>query len=87
MEKIFIIYIVLINIITFSVFGIDKLKAIKNKWRTPESVLLGLSLMGGSAGGILGMYIFRHKTKKLVFRLAVPFFLILHIVLIYLILK
>ena len=85
--KILIIYLAFINTITFIVFGADKRKAIKNKWRTPESVLLGLSLMGGSAGGILGMYIFRHKTKKLVFRLAVPFFLILHIVLIYLILK
>ena len=87
MEKIFIIYIVLINIITFSVFGIDKLKAIKNKWRIPEKVLFILSIIGGSFGGLAGMYAFRHKTQKPVFKFGIPAVLIVQIVLVYLITK
>lgn len=87
MEKIFIIYIVLINIITFSVFGIDKLKAVKNKWRIPEKVLFILSIIGGSFGGLAGMYSFRHKTQKTVFKFGIPAVLIVQIVLVYLITK
>ncbi len=57
-------YLIIINIINFIMFGIDKAKAKKNKWRIPESTLLGLSLIGGSLGGIMAMTSFRHKTKK-----------------------
>ncbi len=83
MEKIFIIYIIVINLITFLVFGIDKLKAIKDKWRIPEATLFILSLAGGSVGGLLGMYTFRHKTKKPAFKFGIPAILIVQIVLIY----
>ena len=72
-----------INIITFTVFGIDKLKAVKNKWRVPEKVLFLLSLLGGSLGGLTGMYTFRHKTKKNVFRFGIPLILIVQIIFIY----
>ncbi|MBE6783899.1 MAG: DUF1294 domain-containing protein [Ruminococcaceae bacterium] len=85
--KFLIIYLILINIITFIVFGADKLKAVKNKWRVPESVLLGLSLAGGSVGGIFGMYIFRHKTRKIAFKLLIPLFCIVHIILVYLLIR
>ncbi|MNL75663.1 hypothetical protein D3C87_2015100 [compost metagenome] len=47
--------------------GIDKYKAKHHKWRIPESTLLAAGLAGGGIGGLLGMFLFRHKTKKLVF--------------------
>lgn len=58
------IYLIIINIISFILYGLDKYKAIINKWRIPESVLLTISFLGGGIGSLLGMYIFRHKTKK-----------------------
>lgn len=87
MEKIFIIYLAIISIITFAVFGIDKLKAIKDKWRIPEKVLFLLSIIGGSVGAMLGMYTFRHKTKKPLFKFGIPAILIVQIVAIYFIIK
>ena len=87
MEKIFIIYLALINIITFAVFGIDKFKAVRDKWRIPEKVLFLLSIIGGSVGAMLGMYTFRHKTKKPAFKFGIPVILIVQIVLIYFIMK
>lgn len=87
MEKILIIYIIIINIITFSVFGIDKLKAVKNKWRIPEKILFLLSIIGGSVGGLAGMYTFRHKTQKPAFKFGIPVILIIQIILIYFIIR
>ena len=87
MEKIFIIYIILNNLITFSVFGIDKFKAVKNKWRIPEKILFLFSIIGGSVGGLLGMYTFRHKTQKPAFKFGIPTILIVQIVLIYFIMR
>lgn len=72
-----------INVITFAVFGIDKLKAVKNRWRVPEKILFFLALLGGSLGAIIGMYSFRHKTKKIAFRIGIPVILIVQIVFIY----
>ena len=72
-----------INIITIAVFGIDKLKAVKNRWRVPEKVLLLLALLGGSPGALIGMYSFRHKTKKIAFKIGIPVILIAQIVFIY----
>ena len=74
-------YLLIINFITFITFGIDKYKAIKNKWRIKEATLLGLSFIGGALGGMLGMYVFRHKTKKFYFFLGIPFMMILHVAL------
>lgn len=87
MEKILITYFIIINLITFAVFGIDKLKAVKDKWRIPEKVLFLLSIIGGSAGAILGMYTFRHKTKKPAFKFGIPAILIVQIVLLYFIMR
>lgn len=72
-----------INVITFAVFGIDKLKAVKNRWRVPEKILFLLALLGGSLGAIIGMYSFRHKTKKIAFRIGIPVILIVQIIFIY----
>ena len=76
-------YLLLINVITFAVFGIDKFKAIKHKWRVKEAALFGLSLMGGSLGGLLAMYLFHHKTRKLIFVIGIPLILILQMALVY----
>ena len=56
-------YLLLLSIITFFMYGTDKYKAKKGKWRVPEKVLLLSSFFGGAFGGIFGMKVFRHKTK------------------------
>lgn len=61
--KYIIIYLAAMSVVTFILFGVDKHKAKAHKWRIPEKTLLGLSLLGGFAGGFLGMEFFRHKTK------------------------
>lgn len=63
LEHYIIIYIGLISLAAFILFGIDKQKAKKHKWRIPEKTLLGMCLIGGFMGGFLGMQTFRHKTK------------------------
>ena len=72
--------IIFINIITFFVYGLDKLKAVNHWWRIPEAVLLGLAVAGGSVGAYLGMIIFRHKTLKPLFRFGVPVILLVHVI-------
>ena len=59
-----------LNMINFLLFGYDKFQAKRGGWRIPEKVLLGLSLVGGGIGGLAGMLVFRHKTRKNVFWLA-----------------
>ena len=70
-----------VNLRAFALYGIDKLKAKKGAWRIPESTLLLVAFLGGSLGALLGMELFRHKTKHAKFRILVPLFLILHIAL------
>ena len=77
-----IIYLIIINIIGFLAMFIDKRKAIKGAWRIPEKTLFLLTLLGGGIGTIAGMYIFRHKTKKLKFTVGFPVILITEIALI-----
>ena len=56
-----------ISLVTFILYGADKRRAVKGKWRVPEKVLLSLSFFGGAAGGIAGMIFCRHKTRKPLF--------------------
>lgn len=70
--------LIIINIITFFAYGLDKLKAVNHWWRIPEWVLLGLATAGGSVGAYLGMMVFRHKTLKPLFRFGVPVMIIVH---------
>ena len=75
------ICICVINLITFILYGADKWKAVHKRWRISEAVLIGMAIAGGSAGGLLGMYVFHHKTRKPAFRFGVPVILILQILL------
>ena len=73
------IYFVCINVITFLTYAIDKDRARKGKWRIRESVLLGLCVVGGTLGGLLGMRLYHHKTKKPKFYIGVPTILVMQI--------
>lgn len=68
----FIIYIIVINIISFVAMGIDKRRAVKNKWRISEKALFLFVVLGGGIGGTIGMYMFHHKTKHWYFALGFP---------------
>lgn len=81
--KYFIIYLIIINLIAFLAMYLDKRKARYGKWRIPEQSLFILALIGGSIGAIIGMYTFRHKTKKYRFSIGFPVILVLQIVLIF----
>ena len=76
-------WLVIINLIAFAVFGIDKKRAKKGQWRIPEKTLFLTALLGGSVGAILGMYIFRHKTKHWYFQIGIPAILIAQIAAVY----
>jgi len=63
-------YLIAINVVTFAVFGYDKLIAPTQATRVPEAILLALTALGGCVGGIIARPVFRHKTLKVAFRLA-----------------
>lgn len=77
--QIIIIYLIVVNVVTFFVFGIDKWKSKRNKWRIPEAHLLGLAVIGGSIGAWIGMTLWHHKTMHKKFKYGVPAILILQI--------
>jgi len=72
-------YYLLINIITFLVWGYDKLKAKTNGWRVPEVTLYLLILIGGGIGALAGMIVFRHKTRKPQFKIAAILSIVIHL--------
>ena len=61
-----------VNVITFVVYGIDKLKAKKGKWRVPETTLLLLAIVGGSIGAWCGVKVWHHKTMHAKFKYGIP---------------
>ena len=81
LQTIFLSYLVLANLVAFAMYGIDKRRAIKNKWRIPEKRLLLAALLGGAFGALWGMILFHHKTKKARFFLMVPVLFVLQVVL------
>lgn len=64
MLKLLLIGMAVISLLNFIVYGLDKHAAKANLWRTPERRLLLFGLAGGAAGGLLGMLVFHHKTRK-----------------------
>ena len=79
--KTILLLLVAVNLVSFTLYGLDKLKAKKGLWRIKESTLLLIAALGGSVGALLGMEVFRHKTKHWQFKVLVPVFFILHIAL------
>lgn len=77
-----IIYLIAINLITFFIMWLDKRKAKKGRWRIPENTLLLFVLLGGGIGGIVGMYVFHHKTQKAKFVIGFPVILICEILIV-----
>ena len=82
--QILLVYLLLINAIGFLLMLVDKYKAKRNLWRIPEATLMGVAAIGGSIGAIVGMNLFRHKTKHPKFYIGLPVILALQIVLVYL---
>ena len=80
--KIFLVFYIIMNLVTFTLYGADKAKAKKGKWRIPEKTLLLFAACFGGLGAFLGMKIFRHKTKHTSFKILVPVFMIIQFILI-----
>ena len=76
------IYLAVINVVTFFMYGIDKWKAKKSKWRIRKAALLGLAVLGGSIGAWLGMQVWHHKTQHKKFKYGVPAIIIVQLALI-----
>ena len=76
------IYLAVINIVTFFLYGIDKWKAKRTKWRIEEATLLWWAAFGGSIGALLGMRIWHHKTLHKKFRYGVPAILIAQLIIV-----
>ena len=80
--KTILLYLIAINVVTFLVYGLDKWKAKRDAWRISETTLLLLAAAGGSVGALLGMQIFRHKTKHVKFTVGVPVILLVQVALV-----
>ena len=78
--KIFLVFYAIMTAITFVLYGVDKSKAKKGRWRIPEKTLLLFAACCGGLGAFLGMKIFRHKTKHTSFKILVPVFMIIQFI-------
>ena len=74
-------YLLAINVVAFIMYGIDKYKTKKAKWRIPEDTLLLLDVLGGSIGAWMGMKVWHHKTMHKKFKYAIPAILLIQIAL------
>lgn len=75
------IYLVVMNLVAFAVYGMDKWKARHQRYRVPEKTLFLLAILGGSVGALAGMHIFHHKTRHWYFHYGIPLILLLQILL------
>lgn len=82
MEKVALIYVVIVNVITYGLFGWDKFQAKRGGGRISEKTLLTLCAAGGASGGLIAMNAFKHKRQKSLFKVAVPLLLVVHVVLV-----
>ena len=74
-------YLLAINAVAFIIYGIDKYKAQKAKWRISEATLLLLAVLGGSIGAWMGMKVWHHKTMHKKFKYGIPAILLIQIAL------
>ena len=79
--KYLLVSLIVINVLTFFIYGIDKWKARRNKWRISEAALLWLTVAGGSIGALLGMKVWHHKTMHKKFKYGLPAILLLKVAL------
>lgn len=70
-----VVYMVIINLIAFCMYYVDKRRAVRHEWRIPEKHLIVCGALGGTVGSLLAMKIFRHKTKHVRFMVGVPLML------------
>ncbi len=82
-HKILIMYLVVLNFITFVAFAIDKIAAIEGRSRIRIVTLLGLAFIGGSLGGLIAMYLFRHKIRKDYFSVGIPLIMVMQVFVIF----
>ena len=82
-HRILLIYLGIMNLVTFIVFAIDKVNARANRSRIKIVTLLGLSFAGGSVGGLISMYLFRHKTQKDYFTVGMPLIIVMQVVVLF----
>jgi len=73
------LYLLIVNAAAFTLMLADKINAKKNAWRIPEKVLFFAAIIGGSIGSLLGMYLFRHKTKHFAFIFGLPLILAIQV--------
>ncbi len=81
-EQLILIYLVAMNVVTFFMYGIDKWKAKRSKWRISEATLLGLAVIGGSIGAWLGMRVWHHKTMHKKFQFGIPLIIVAQVAMI-----
>lgn len=74
----YVVYMMFMNVLTFILYRTDKKRAVARQWRIPESVLLGLALLGGCVGAFIAMRVFRHKTRYARFAMGVPVMILIH---------
>ena len=79
MIRFLLLYLLVVNVITFALYGIDKRKAHRHKWRMSEATLLLWAAAGGSLGAWLAMRLFRHKTLHATFRYGIPIIFLLQV--------
>ena len=77
------LYLAVVNVVAFALYGIDKYKAKTGAWRIPEKTLLGVAVLGGSVGAMAGMKYFHHKTKHWYFRYGLPVIFLLQAAAVY----
>lgn len=82
-HKVLIMYLVVINFITLAAFAIDKIAAIEGRSRIRIVTLLGLAFIGGSLGGLIAMYLFRHKIRKDYFTVGIPMIMLMQVFVIF----
>ena len=75
------IYLAAINVVTFFMYGVDKWKAKRSKWRVSETALIWMAVLGGSIGAWLGMKVWHHKTQHKKFKYGIPLILLAQIAL------
>lgn len=80
-QLILLAYLGIMTLVGFLTMGSDKKRAEKKRWRIPEKTLFLVAILGGSLGSVLGMQVFRHKTKHWYFALFMPLILLAHIAL------